>query len=55
MLRNSVLLSLLAILPANESLQSQDRPQKLPRENVIEIPAIRDGLCVSNVFQSNMV
>lgn len=55
MLRNSVLLSLLAILPANESLQSQDRPQKLPRENVIEIPAVRDGLCVSNVFQSNMV
>ena len=29
--------------------------QRLPRENVIETPAIGDGLCVSNVFQSNMV
>lgn len=27
----------------------------MPREDVIEIPAIGDGLCVSNVFQSNMV
>lgn len=29
--------------------------EPLPREDVIEIPAIDDGLCVSNVFQSNMV
>lgn len=29
--------------------------QKMPKEDVIEIPAIGDGLCVSNVFQSNMV
>ena len=29
--------------------------QKMPRENVVEVPAIGPGLCVSNVFQSNMV
>ncbi len=29
--------------------------QRLPRENVIEVPAIGEGLCVSNLFQSNMV
>lgn len=27
----------------------------MPRENVIDVPAIGDGLSVSNVFQSNMV
>ena len=29
--------------------------QKMPREDVVEVPAIGEGLCVSNVFQSNMV
>ncbi|MFK7739168.1 MAG: hypothetical protein AB8H80_02505 [Planctomycetota bacterium] len=29
--------------------------QQMPRKNVVDVPAIRDGLCVSNVFQSNMV
>ncbi|MGB1925761.1 MAG: hypothetical protein ACPHL6_04480, partial [Rubripirellula sp.] len=29
--------------------------QSLPREDVIEIPAISDDLCVSNLFQSSMV
>ncbi|MEM1449976.1 MAG: hypothetical protein AAGI22_12745, partial [Planctomycetota bacterium] len=28
---------------------------QMPREDVIDVPAIGDGLCVSNVFQSNMV
>ncbi len=36
-------------------LDAQDRPKKMPKENVIEVPAIGEGLCVSNVFQSNMV
>ena len=36
---------LLTSLPARE----------LPREDVIEIPAIPDSLCLSNLFQSNMV
>ena len=31
------------------------RAQRMPREDVVEIPAIGEGLCVSNVFQSNMV
>lgn len=30
-------------------------PQKLLREDVIEVPAIGEGLCVSYLFQSNMV
>lgn len=29
--------------------------QQLPREDIIETPAISSGLCVSNTFQSNMV
>ena len=29
--------------------------EKMPREDVIDVPAIGEGLCVSNVFQSNMV
>lgn len=29
--------------------------QPLPRENVIDVPAIGNSLCVSNVFQSDMV
>ena len=28
---------------------------QLPREDVIDVPAIGDGLCVSNLFQSHMV
>jgi len=30
-------------------------PKDLPREDVIEVPAIGEGLCVSNLFQTNMV
>ncbi|MEM9111848.1 MAG: hypothetical protein AAGC72_17755, partial [Planctomycetota bacterium] len=29
--------------------------QRMPKEDVIEVPAIGEGLCVSNVFQANMV
>lgn len=36
-------------------VQSQDRPGGMPHENVVQIPAIEKGLCVSNVFQTNMV
>ncbi|MEP3477797.1 MAG: hypothetical protein ABJZ55_00980 [Fuerstiella sp.] len=36
-------------------LLAQGTGQKMPRENVVDVPAIHDGLCVSNVFQSNMV
>lgn len=29
--------------------------QKMPKADVVDVPAITDGLCVSNVFQSHMV
>ena len=29
--------------------------QKMPREDVVDVPAIGEGLCVSNLFQTNMV
>ena len=29
--------------------------EKMPRKSVIEVPAVGKGLCVSNLFQSNMV
>ncbi len=29
--------------------------QNMPKADVVDVPAIADGLCVSNVFQSNMV
>lgn len=29
--------------------------QKMPKQDVVDVPAIADGLCVSNVFQSHMV
>lgn len=29
--------------------------EKMPRADVIEVPAVAEGLCVSNVFQTNMV
>ena len=36
-------------------LHSQELPARMPREDVIDGPAISAGLCVSNVFQTNMV
>lgn len=39
----------------SQALASESFAQQLPREDVVEVPAIGDGLCVSNVFQSNMV
>jgi sialate O-acetylesterase len=29
--------------------------ERMPKEDVIDIPAIREGLCLHNLFQSNMV
>ena len=34
---------------------AEDSRKRLPREDVVEVPAIDKGLCVSNVFQTNMV
>ncbi len=35
-------------VPASASAQ-------MPKEDVVDVPAIHDGLCVSNLFQTNMV
>lgn len=50
-------LSALILLPgiSSQAIYGQGTQKKMPRENVVEIPAIGEGLCVSNVFQSNMV
>jgi hypothetical protein len=45
----------LLALFACATVQAQDRPGKMPQEDVVEIPAIGKGLCVSNVFQTDMV
>jgi sialate O-acetylesterase len=34
---------------------AQDRPGKMPQADVVDMPAVGKGLCVSNVFQTNMV
>jgi sialate O-acetylesterase len=37
------------------ALHAQDIPENLPKQDVVKVPAIGEGLCVSNVFQSHMV
>ena len=51
------LLRRLAILVAFASCVGLAIGQKkdIPREDVVEVPAIGEGLCVHNLFQSNMV
>ena len=34
---------------------AQDGQGQMPREDVVRVPAIGEGLCVSNIFQTNMV
>ena len=53
MLRCALPLSVL-FLSVHVSVDAQNR-NRMPRENVVEIPAVGEGLCVSNLFQSNMV
>jgi len=36
-------------------IHAQDSRKELPREDVVIVPAISKGLCVSNIFQANMV
>ena len=55
MYRNLVLSCLLLALFSGGIVHAQDRPAKMPREDVVEVPAIGKGLCVSNLFQANMV
>ncbi len=42
-------------LLSNGSLEAQDGRKKPPPEDVVDVPAIGEGLSVSNVFQSRMV
>jgi sialate O-acetylesterase len=36
-------------------LHAQGTPKNMPKQDVVEVPAIGEGLCVSNSFQSHMV
>jgi len=53
--RHLVLSCLLLALFSCAIVHAQDRQGKMPQEDVVDIPAIGKGLCVSNVFQANMV
>ncbi len=46
---------LIATVALTGSLAARVCAQPMPRENVVDVPAISEGLCVSNVFQDNMV
>ena len=45
-----MLLAILAVVAAGAA-----EKKAMPKEDVVEVPAIGQGLCVANVFQSNMV
>ena len=53
--RHVVLSCLLLALFSCAIVHAQDRQGKMPQEDVVRVPAIGKGLCVSNVFQTNMV
>ncbi len=55
MLRPSLCLTILFLLSAQDAIFAQNSAKQMPREHVVDVPAIGEGLCVSNVFQSNMV
>ena len=46
---------LLAIMLLGLMICPASAKDKMPREDVIDVPAIDDGLSVHNLFQSNMV
>ena len=51
--RNVLLLANLCIISIGDMLWLSG--QSMPREDVVDVAAISDGFCVSNVFQSGMV
>lgn len=55
MFRYPVLFSVLLGLFSNGMSYGQDSRQKMPREDVIDVPVMTEGLSISNVFQTNMV
>jgi sialate O-acetylesterase len=50
--RSIVIVSMLAAITCSTGAAPA---QKLPKADVVDVPAVADGLCVSNVFQSHMV
>jgi sialate O-acetylesterase len=55
MLRKTLLSCLLLAILTSDFAVAADRRQPMPKEDVVDVPAIGEGLCVSNVFQTNMV
>jgi len=55
MYRRLILSCLIGALFSCGVVHAQDRQGTMPSEDVVEIPAIEEGLCVSNLFQTNMV
>lgn len=44
-----------AVLGLSATVSGGERPVPMPKADVVEVPAIGNGLSVSNVFQTNMV
>lgn len=44
-----------AVLGLSVAVSGGERPAPMPKADVVSAPSIGNGLCVSNVFQSNMV
>jgi len=55
MFRRMILACLLPALLAGGAAKAADAKKAMPKEDVVDVPAIGQGLCVSNVFQTNMV
>ncbi len=55
MLRRIVLCCHFVVILTGGFAEAANNGKPMPKEDVVEVPAISDGLCVSNVFQRNMV
>ncbi len=53
--RQVVLKSVLVVLFFFAIVPAQGRPERMPQVDVVDVPAFGQGLCISNVFQTNMV
>ena len=50
-----ILRSFLLVLLTSGGADAAEAPKAMPEQDVVEVPAIGPGLCMSNVFQTNMV
>ena len=55
MLSRISLACLLLALLSGSTANGADAKKAMPKEDVVDVPAIGEGLCVSNAFQTNMV